>query len=88
MDNETTKELARQASGVLEKAYDDAELCRLYVNLLVASMDKEKRGNAHPSFVNLIGQMTPDGAKTMACFAAGEGRLVPASRTGATPTLD
>lgn len=152
MDNETTKELARQASGVLEKAYDDAlhpsaasigdtasliprtvgvllghwkvwvvngernidlaisqvaeklegvpeerlcepapnvvvpaiqqlsysydnaELRRLYVNLLAASMDSAKRGGAHPSFVNLIGQMTPDEAKIMAWFAAGEGR--------------
>lgn len=58
----------------LSYSYDSAELRRLYVNLLAASMDRERRGGAHPSFVNLIGQMTPDEAKIMAWFAAGEGR--------------
>lgn len=58
----------------LSHSFDSEELRKLYVNLLATSMDRERRNGAHPSFVNLIGQMTPDEAKIMAWFAAGEGR--------------
>lgn len=54
----------------LSYSYDSAELRELYVNLLASSMDKEKRDSAHPSFVNLIGQMTPDEAKMLSQIAA------------------
>ena len=58
----------------LSYSFDSEELRKLYVNLLATSMDRERRDGAHPSFVNLIGQMTPDEAKIMAWFTAGEGR--------------
>jgi len=36
------------------------EVSRLYVALLARAMDKERVGEAHPAFVNIIAQLAPD----------------------------
>jgi hypothetical protein len=43
------------------KFCEDAEdVSRLYVELLARAMDKERVGEAHPAFVNIISQLAPD----------------------------
>lgn len=42
---------------------DSEELRDLYANLLTASMNAEKKWQVHPSFVDIIKQLTPDEAK-------------------------
>lgn len=44
-------------------------LSDLYANLLAASMDKNTAQGAHPAFVEIIRQLTPDEAKLIALFA-------------------
>lgn len=46
----------------------NASLSDMYANLLASAMDKESSSDAHPSFVELIKQMTSDDAKVMAAF--------------------
>lgn len=36
------------------------EVSRLYLELLARAMDKERVGEAHPAFVNIISQLAPD----------------------------
>lgn len=43
-------------------------LSDLYANLLAASMDKETAEGAHPAFVEIIKQLTPDEAKMVGLF--------------------
>lgn len=43
-------------------------LSDMYANLLAASMDKATAEGAHPSFVEIIKQLTPDEAKIVALF--------------------
>lgn len=44
-------------------------LSDLYANLLAASMQKSLKSGAHPAFVEIIKQMTPDEAKLIRLFA-------------------
>jgi hypothetical protein len=44
-------------------AVDEPELAELFANLLAASMDSSTVTRAHPSFVEIIRQLTPDEAK-------------------------
>ena len=41
---------------------DDNILKELYLNLLTAAADKDQRNKAHPAFVNIIEQLSPDEA--------------------------
>jgi len=41
---------------------DDNPLTELYVNLLARAIDKERQGEAHPAFVRIIDQLSPDEA--------------------------
>lgn len=43
-------------------------LSDLYANLLAASMDKATAAGAHPAFVEIIRQLTPDEAKLVSLF--------------------
>ena len=45
--------------------YDSEELRNLYANLLVSSMNSDKKWKVHPSFVDIIKQLTPDEAKLL-----------------------
>lgn len=44
---------------------DEAELSELYANLLATSMDKVTAYRAHPAFVDMIKNMSPDEARIM-----------------------
>lgn len=46
----------------------ESSLSDLYANLLAASMDKETAHGAHPAFVEIIKQLTPDEAKLVGLF--------------------
>lgn len=46
----------------------EPSLSDLYANLLAASMDKATAHGAHPAFVEVIKQMTPDEAKLVGLF--------------------
>ncbi len=47
----------------------ESSLSDLYANLLAASMDKATADGAHPAFVEIIKQLTPDEAKIVGLFA-------------------
>ena len=47
----------------------ETSLSDLYVNLLASAMDKSTASGAHPSFVEVIKQLTPDEAKLVTLFA-------------------
>ncbi|MFG0806040.1 DUF4393 domain-containing protein [Pseudomonas fluvialis] len=46
----------------------ESSLSDLYANLLAASMDKATASGAHPAFVEIIKQLTPDEAKLVGLF--------------------
>jgi len=45
--------------------YDSAELRDMYANLLAASMNADRKWEVHPSYVDIIKQLTPDEAKLL-----------------------
>ncbi len=49
----------------LSYCYDSEELREMYANLLVASMNTDTKNQVHPSFVDIIKQLTPDEAKLL-----------------------
>ncbi len=49
----------------LSYCYDSEELRDMYANLLVSSMNSDTKWQVHPSFVDIIKQMTPDEAKLL-----------------------
>lgn len=49
----------------LSYCYDSKELREMYANLLVSSMNIDTKYNVHPSFVEIIKQLTPDEAKLL-----------------------
>jgi len=57
---------------------DNDELQQLYANLLAASINTDTRDAAHPAFVEIIRQLSPDEARM----------LILISRIGAVPKLD
>ncbi len=46
----------------------ESSLSELYANLLAASMDKATASGAHPAFVEIIKQLTPDEARMISLF--------------------
>jgi len=53
------------AFEALRYAGDDNNLRELYANLLASSMDKTTSAQTHPSFVEILKQLTPDEAKIL-----------------------
>lgn len=49
----------------LSYCYDSKELREMYANLLVSSMNTDTKQAVHPSFVDIIKQMSPDEAKLL-----------------------
>lgn len=49
----------------LSYCYNSEELRELYANLLVSSMNSDTKYDVHPSFVEIIKQLTPDEAKLL-----------------------
>ena len=55
--------VAGPALESLKYTYDKEELRNMYLNLLVSSMNKDTKDKAHPSYVEIIRQLTPLDAK-------------------------
>ncbi len=55
--------VAIPAMQQLSYCVNNEELRKLYANLLVSSMNSDKKWQVHPSFVDIIKQLTPDEAK-------------------------
>ena len=49
----------------LSYCYDSNELRELYANLLVSSMNSDKKKEVHPAFVDIIKQLAPDEARLL-----------------------
>lgn len=49
--------------------HDNDDLSEMFVNLLSNAMDKDKVRKAHPSFVNVISELSPDEAKLIKYFS-------------------
>ena len=60
--------VAGPALEALRYTGHEETLSDLYANLLAASMDKATAEGAHPAFVEIIKQLTPDEAKLVALF--------------------
>lgn len=60
--------VAGPALEALRYTGHEPTLSDLYANLLAASMDKSTAQGAHPAFVEIIKQLTPDEAKLVALF--------------------
>ena len=56
----------------LSYCYDSEELREMYANLLVSSMNLDTKYQVHPSFVDIIKQLTPDEAKLLKKLSKGE----------------
>lgn len=55
--------IAIPAMQQLSYCANNGDLRELYANLLVSSMNADKKWQVHPSFVDIIKQLTPDEAK-------------------------
>lgn len=49
-------------------SHSSEELRELYANLIVSSMDIEKKEHVHPAFVDILKKLTPDEAKIIQYF--------------------
>lgn len=49
-------------------SHNSEELRELYANLIVSSMDVQKKGQVHPAFVDILKKLTPDEAKIIQYF--------------------
>lgn len=49
--------------------YQNEELSDMFINLLANAMDKDRVKKAHPSFINIISEMSPDEAKLIKAIA-------------------
>lgn len=65
--------IAGPAVEALRFAAHEPSLRELYANLLATSMDAKTAHEAHPSFVEIIKQLTPDEARLMNLFATTAG---------------
>lgn len=64
--------IAVPAIEALRYTGEEHELSELYANLLSTSMDKATAYRAHPAFVDMIKNMSPDEARIMRFLAASE----------------
>ena len=58
---------------------DENPLTELYLNLLARAIDKERCDEAHPAFVKIIEQMSPDEAMIMYRFRQNDSLPIPVS---------
>lgn len=61
--------IAVPALEALRYTGTEEELSNLYANLLASSMDAKTVADAHPGFVEIIKQLTPDEAKLLSYFS-------------------
>jgi hypothetical protein len=62
--------VAGPALDALRFVVEEPDLRELYANLLATSMDSEIAKNAHPAFVEIIKQMSPDEARIIQVLAS------------------
>lgn len=67
--------VAAPALEALRYTGHESSLSDLYANLLATAMDKDTAQGAHPAFVEIIKQLTPDEAKLVSLFV--NGRMLP-----------
>ena len=60
--------VAIPAMQQLSYCANNEDLRELYANLLVSSMNADKKWQVHPSFVDILKQLTPDEAKLLKVF--------------------
>ena len=60
--------IAGPALEALKYSYDEQELRKMFVNLLASSMNRDKTESTHPSFVQIINQLSPLDAKLISLF--------------------
>ncbi|HEY6159201.1 MAG TPA: DUF4393 domain-containing protein [Gemmatimonadales bacterium] len=65
--------IAGPALDALKYAGPDPELRELYANLLARAMDERTAQEAHPAFVEILRQLTPDEARILRLFAERSG---------------
>ena len=58
-------------------SYTNEQLRKMYINLLVSSMNTDKKWDVHPSFVDLIRQLTPDESKLIELFPTNSINILP-----------
>ncbi|HEX2689776.1 MAG TPA: DUF4393 domain-containing protein, partial [Kofleriaceae bacterium] len=63
-----------------------AELREMFENLLVASMDSDTASSAHPAFVSMIQQLTPDEARILKSINRNEYPYTDLRRSGSFRT--
>lgn len=63
--------VAVPALQAISYCVNSEELRNMYANLLAMSMLKDKKDNAHPSYVEIIKQLSPDEAKLLKKIAEG-----------------
>lgn len=61
----------------LSCCYDSEELREMYANLLVSSMNSDTKWAVHPSYVDIIKQLTPDEAKLMKYINGTQTKSIP-----------
>ena len=69
--------VALPAIQQISYCYDSAELRNMYANLLATSMDSAVKDRVHPSYVEIIKQLSPDEAKLLAALPHDLGRATP-----------
>ena len=57
--------IAVPALQQISYCYDSEELRNMYANLLASSMQNDKKWEIHPSFVDIIKQLSPDDARIL-----------------------
>lgn len=78
--------VAGPAIEALRYTGHEESLSDMYANLLAAAMDKNTASGAHPAFVEIIKQLTPDEAKIVALFDSS--RAFPLLNVRASPKED
>ena len=61
----------------LSYCYDSEELREMYANLLVSSMNLDKKNSVHPAFIDIIKQLTPDEAKLLKYINGTQTKSIP-----------
>lgn len=69
---EPPSHVAVPAIQQLAYCYDSEELREMYAKLLLSSMDDRSAGYVHPSFVQILKQLSPDEAKLLGTFTPEE----------------
>jgi hypothetical protein len=71
---------------LLGESEEVAELREMFENLLASSMDRETAASAHPAFVSMISQLTPDEARILKSIDRDDYALVNLYEVGADGT--